>query len=576
MFDSSFKSPGIIAAFSTVIAALIFLALLLVLYLLFRRALWLLLKAINFSGLPALATLLALGLSVSFFRGGAISLWTLIYGFLELLFVNFPRVLVDVAYSSYSCSSPANNIADSSCFFLGAAQFANGLKAILTQPFSNYSVSVIALIQFFASWGLLAWLFGQLIALTEGGETSILAKIKAIPAPVSTHIGLGTIIIIATYLCLCAIMAVSLFKPAEKPRELAQIEAELTKSKLSDSGKDSPFDKRFPETLPDLPDQKSGAGAFLAGTYPQLSESWRQLGAQVAVEQDRLLQRAVAAYMIENLNRVGTREEANHFLAVSRWYQSALTNLFDRLDGCRSAILQVRLAANATAVQVPSVSIRDGSSQEHAAVVEAPPASLVPASTVSPSGTPGSSIFGGSNADLAVNEANRTCSRRPDIEDPPDRGDFGYTLGIAGHLSSWLLRSESMPLALIAGLVGFGLLGALVSRFVRAPTDQPTTLDFFGVVSRGASAAVLVFLAAYGGLAIVSETTANPNPYVVFLTCLVGSVFADDVWSWGRAHMMDWIGSAQGKPPDAEKATIRQQPPSPSQAGSREAERQLP
>jgi hypothetical protein len=98
-----------------------------------------------------------------------------------------------------------------------------------------------------------------------------------------------------------------------------------------------------------------------------------------------------------------------------------------------------------------------------------------------------------------------------------------------------------MPLALTTGLVGFGLLGALVSSFVRAPADQPTKLDFFGVVSRGASAAVVVFLAVYGGLAIVSQTTPDPNPCVVFLTCLVGAVFGDDIWTWARQNIMNWI-----------------------------------
>ena len=93
-----------------------------------------------------------------------------------------------------------------------------------------------------------------------------------------------------------------------------------------------------------------------------------------------------------------------------------------------------------------------------------------------------------------------------------------------------------MPLALITGLIGFGLFGALVSTFVRAPADQTPHLDIFGVVWRGVSAAIVVFLGAYSGIAIVAQTTGDPNPYVVFVTCLVGAVFAENIWSWARGR----------------------------------------
>jgi hypothetical protein len=569
MFDSLFDSPGAVAALYTITAALIFLVFLFVLYWLFRRVLRLLLTAVNFSGLPPLATLLALGISVTLFRTGALSVWYLIYGLLELFFVNFPRAIVDVGYSSYTCLALSLG-KNPSCFFQSAVQFANSLRAILTQPFSEYSVRIIALVQFFTSWALLAWLFGQLIGLMEGGEgptgtRGLIAGLKAIPGKVRANIGLGLIIVMATYLCLCAIVAVSLFKPTtEKPQQLTdtQLEGQLTKARLSNSGTPpDAFDHRFPKDVPSLPDSlKAGGsvGRFVAGDYEQLSESWHQLRLQALAEQDRLLQRAIVAYTIENLNRVGSREQADHFLAISRWYQSALTGLFDQLDRCWNGILQVRSIANVTAVEAPSLP-----SQETAAAVAAPPEPLASPSTVSPPGPAGGSIFAASNAVRRVNLAYQECSRHPDINDPPDRSDFGYTLGIAGDLSSWLLRSESMPLALITGLVGFGLLGALVSRFVRATTEA-TTLDFFGIVSRGVSAAVLVFLAAYGGLAIVSQTTPDPNPYVVFVTCLVGAAFGDDIWAWARQHVLSWTKEGDGPSPNKKKT----EQPSPEQAAS--------
>jgi hypothetical protein len=546
------SDPAAFAAICTIIAALIFLAFLFGFYRLFRRALRLLLKAINFSDLPPLAILLALAISAALFRVGANSVWALIYGLLELLFVNFPRALVDVAYSSYSCSRATY---DASCLFQSAAQFANSLKAILNQPFSEYSVRVVPLVQFFASWALLAWLLGHLIGLLDKGEAApgargLASAYNAITAPVRARIGLGMIILVATYLCLCAIMAVSLFKPpSEKPQQLTdtQLEAQLTKAKLSNSESSKAFDDRFPIDHQKLPEtSKAGVDRVLAGANDQLTESWQKLRSQAIAEQDRLLQRAIASYTIENLNRVGSREQADHFLAVSRWYQSALTNVFDRLDRCRGAILQIRSVANVAVVEASSVPTPDASAQQPARPAEPSQDPIAPASNVLPPGTSGGSIFASSNAGALLAVANQECSRHLDVGDPPDRSDFGYTLGIAGDLSSWLLRSESMPLALITGLVGFGLLGALVSRSVRAPTDDTATLDFFGIVSRGVSAAVVVFLAAYGGLTIFSQTTPDPNPFVVFLTCLVGAVFGDDVWSWAKQWIKERGGSSGG------------------------------
>lgn len=117
----------------------------------------------------------------------------------------------------------------------------------------------------------------------------------------------------------------------------------------------------------------------------------------------------------------------------------------------------------------------------------------------------------------------------------PDRPELGSYLGPFALVARWLLRTESLALALIVGMIGFGLLGSACSSFVReksARTDsnQPLVRDLSGVIIRGCSAAVVVFLAAQGGLAIFGSTNTEPNPYVLLLTCLVAAVFSDSVW----------------------------------------------
>jgi hypothetical protein len=115
-------------------------------------------------------------------------------------------------------------------------------------------------------------------------------------------------------------------------------------------------------------------------------------------------------------------------------------------------------------------------------------------------------------------------------------------LGPVGSWSRWLLDTGQMPVVIIVGLVGFSLLGATVSRAVRA-RDENTKAglsldDLLSVVAGGMTAAVVVFLAAYGGLAVLGNSASDPNPYVVFVTCLIGAVYSEDVWSWARKRVL--------------------------------------
>jgi hypothetical protein len=123
---------------------------------------------------------------------------------------------------------------------------------------------------------------------------------------------------------------------------------------------------------------------------------------------------------------------------------------------------------------------------------------------------------------LAV--ASNTCLESNDEQatNVPDRPSFADTLGPVGGWTGWLLDTEQMPLVIIVGLVGFSLLGATVSRAVRreGPGTAITLDDLLLVIAGGTTAAIVVFLAAYGGLALLGTTGGDPNPYVVFVTCL--------------------------------------------------------
>src|SRR5262245_18333400 len=100
---------------------------------------------------------------------------------------------------------------------------------------------------------------------------------------------------------------------------------------------------------------------------------------------------------------------------------------------------------------------------------------------------------------------------------PPDPGTY---VGPFGFFAGWLVKTRSLPLALIIGMLGFGLMGSAISTFSREQPsrqdDDPLVKDLAGVVFRGLSAAIILFLAAEGGLAIIGTGSSEPNPYVLF------------------------------------------------------------
>ncbi|WP_397534915.1 hypothetical protein [Roseateles sp.] len=131
------------------------------------------------------------------------------------------------------------------------------------------------------------------------------------------------------------------------------------------------------------------------------------------------------------------------------------------------------------------------------------------------------------------------------VETPAATTEFltpepGAGWGPFGLIATWLLRTRSMALTLITGMLGFGLLGAAISTVVRSDlkrAEQPPIEEVGRIVVRGLSAALVVFLAVKGGLAVFTAGEASPNAYVLFFTCLVGAVFSEDVWQWARERL---------------------------------------
>jgi hypothetical protein len=134
---------------------------------------------------------------------------------------------------------------------------------------------------------------------------------------------------------------------------------------------------------------------------------------------------------------------------------------------------------------------------------------------------------------------------------PPEPDTSSFSLGMFSSITRFLTSNGNTSYALIVGMLGFGLFGAMISTFVRErkrkkeaeshgeeTTDRPIISDLTGVLVRGLSAAVVIFLSIMGGLVVFNAEAASPNPYVLFLTCLIGAVFSERVWNWAQGYII--------------------------------------
>ncbi|WP_132053155.1 hypothetical protein [Pseudocnuella soli] len=116
----------------------------------------------------------------------------------------------------------------------------------------------------------------------------------------------------------------------------------------------------------------------------------------------------------------------------------------------------------------------------------------------------------------------------------------GSNWGIFGSISKFLIKPKSSELVLLIGMLGFGLLGASILSFEKNEGEgslmgsfmrKPIIRNFEIVLARGFGAALVIYLATKGGLAIFAAgADTDANGYVLLLTCFVGAVYSDKVW----------------------------------------------
>jgi hypothetical protein len=315
-------------------------------------------------------------------------------------------------------------------------------------------------------------------------------------------------------------------------------------------------------------------------TLEQAVSQHKALVDDLKLRRDSVLGTATAGYQYKSINRKGRREEAQYFLDIVEWYRNKVlrmeAQISSSVDKLRNFYVFWVTESNSLADQITTASGEEATlsviSRERIQLARDEPLfKLYP-----------------QGGDL--------LSATDDNESLPERKPLGFDLGPFRRIANWLLETESLPLALIVGMIGFGLLGSASSTLIRerarratpaigsvpvttkcagrafwkkrseeaaktkerqesvesAPPrtrEEPIVSDLAAVIIRGVSAAILVFLAVEGGLAIFGTSSGEPNPYVIFLTCLVASVFSETVWENASDRLKEALARRKGRNP---------------------------
>ncbi len=229
-----------------------------------------------------------------------------------------------------------------------------------------------------------------------------------------------------------------------------------------------------------------------------LRQNYQDAREQMWQSAQRFQQNTTTWFEVSNVGRSGVQDRAQYFLQLYDAYFQRIEQSQRRLRGCLAVITQFELAHSSFA--------------DRLAKLVHQPSGVLPWDEV-PATQP---------------EACRVDTTW-DLFSPPSPGE---TWGPFKYVTGWLLKTQSIALATIAGMLGAGLLGSALAGVRAAAATSEVLVDDLGrVLIRGFSAAILVYMAFKAGLVIVSfNDQSEPNPYVLLVVCFVATVFNEDVW----------------------------------------------
>jgi len=484
--------------------------------------------------------LISLGVAALAFPNAVRALAGASLNFITQLLVDAPRELfsrwqagINFCNVPAGCTSGPSSACGDPMACIGGLSFGftDAWAHALDNAFSGFSPAsfpYLDLVLMLAVWAVAALFLGGPQGVEAGDasprRTWLQDALGSLSQATRHNIVFFAILVVAGYLSIAAIVAIpGLQEPAAAP---AEVSAERLKQNLD--GSLAQMQVRLTPVLSSATLLAGGEAATPASggqqaARQQLLDMYSKLIQDALAQADNDRSAAVTAYEVAAVGRKGSQETVQHFQSIDAWYRGRLTALESQIGDCRLSIQR----ADETARLLSSLTAD----------------STVPTE-------PGAFQVADALWSSQQNTARTACQLFPRATQPPERPDLGSNLGPFSYVASWLLRTESLPLAQIVGMLGFGLLGSAVSSFVRQGThrqpDGSLVKDLSTLIIRGATAAVVVFLAVKGGLAIFASGTGEPNSYVLLLTCLVAAAFSEDVWKAAREWLRKQTGERGG------------------------------
>ncbi len=417
-----------------------------------------------------------------------------------------------------------------------------------------YDLRIPDLILAIALWIFIGQMIGYIMRQANQKEerSTFINIIQRINSRTRKNILLTFIFIVSAYLIMCSIIAVPWLQQVntvfdenwEKELENLASDQENSLASFSENYSVSPLDTLSNSSLDDLAKldslpQWKGVIEQLNRNRDDLSqqrnmiiEMWKTKQNDVMKRKSTLLNSAKSSLRI-NVRGLGPLDQAYYYEEISKWLRINLNSYDQYLDNFKTLVQlfesQLKQWVDETLIAVENdlsgLKLINRSDNQ----------------AIQNFDFKTNSVY---NSFSVLSQAVMSYSpglKMPGVSKQPDPPGPGSQWGIFGLISGWLLRTNSYALILITGMLGFGLLGSLISSVVREHSQrkagEPLVTDLASAVIRGLSAAVVVFLSVKGGLAVFATEEVEPNSYALFFTCLVGAVFSENIWEWARVKL---------------------------------------
>jgi len=509
-----------------------------VLFLAFRAALWLYAALVTshdlFGSVPA-ARLIALAIVALLFPRAVYALLTAPVVVLVQLLSDLPQSIMRFPLSSRSDETLALDEA-----FSRILPLLHAIGSTLGRAMHRLlDVPVVEIIVALGSWVII----GNLLSGPRGeaprsgagwNQVRLISYWRGLSDRQRRNVGIGAVFFVGIYLSIAAIVAIPWLNEEKVPQNITREQLQkalqpfIPQATAAADTKPAALPDPF-QTVSDIIDERTKKGEELPEqVWMQLRDvrssvefakrkrefalaQARTLRDEVARRNGEIVNEALAAFDAEMLSPMSGQERVVFFRDILRSVQSQVSNMRLALAECERSIADMDRQFELLSRELVSAVTR----------AEATPGSVA-----------------GTRMEAAAMIGPVACARAPTHRLQYSIPEPGTGWGPFALVAQWLLRTKSHALALITGMLGFGLLGSAIATFVRAPAGGSRQTTLPGEVSilivRGLSAAIVIFLAVKGGLAVFSTGETELNAYVLFFTCLVGAVFSEDVWLWAR------------------------------------------